>query len=243
MFIADIGYTQEVVGDHAVGSLEVTDHLRVPGHRQVRPSVLATLADVYTGVLASRQTAPLVALTLDLTVRTLGEGDDDRLEVDAWPLKVGRTTLVYESEFRASSTGELQAVSYVTFVASPRPEDVMAPAAERTVTTSTFDRPFAEALGARVADGVVEIGLRPYVEQSTGSMQGGVIALLAELAGESFLGAPVADLELRYLSSVRVGPGRTVTRGLDASTARVEVRDAGRDDRLCALAFVRTART
>jgi len=46
---------------------------------------------------------------------------------------------------------------------------------------------------------------------------------------------------VRYLSAVRVGPARTSAVALDASTARVEIRDAGNDDRLATLVIGRTA--
>lgn len=243
MFIADIGYTQEVDGDRSVGRLEVTDHLRIPGSGRPRPSVLATMADVHTGVLASRQTAPSVALTLDLAVWTLAESTSDWLEIEARPLKVGRTTLVYEAELREPTTGVVTTVSHVTFVASPRPQDVMPPARERPQAVSAMEKPFADALGAHaVSAGAVEASLEPYVSQSTGSMQGGVIALLAELAAESGSGAPVLDLDVRYLSSVRTGPARAVASPFGPGSSRVEVRDTGRDDRLCALAYARTGR-
>ncbi len=186
----------------------------------------------------------MVALTLDLTVRTVANPSSETsevVEIDARPRKVGRTTLFYEVEFRDPASGALTSVSHVTFVASPRPQDVMPPARPHARSTSALDQPFADALGARVLDaGVVEAELRPYVEQSTGSMQGGVIALLAEVAAESLAGAPVLDLDLRYLSSVRAGPARAVAHALDRVTSQVEIRDTGREDRLCALAVVRT---
>jgi len=45
---------------------------------------------------------------------------------------------------------------------------------------------------------------------------------------------------VRYLSAVRVGPARAVAEGLGPVT-RVEVRDAGNEDRLAAVAVVRFA--
>jgi acyl-coenzyme A thioesterase PaaI-like protein len=102
-------------------------------------------------------------------------------------------------------------------------------------------RPFAENVGARVVEpGVVEVDRRPYVMQPWGTVQGGVIALLGELAAESLMGGAVIDLDVRYLSAVRVGPARTSATAVGASTVRVEVRDAGSDDRLAALVVART---
>jgi hypothetical protein len=52
---------------------------------------------------------------------------------------------------------------------------------------SGLKRPYRDAAGVRVLDegaGVVEIELREYVRNSVGVLQGGMIAVLAEAAGE-----------------------------------------------------------
>jgi hypothetical protein len=57
------------------------------------------------------------------------------------------------------------------------------------------------------------------------------------------MGGAVIDLDVRYLSAVRVGPARTSATAVGGSTARVEVRDAGSDERLAALVVARTRPT
>ena len=52
-------------------------------------------------------------------------------------------------------------------------------------------------------------------------------------------GSVVTELDIRYLSAVRVGPARAVAVMVGATTARVEVRDAGNADRLTALVLAR----
>src|SRR5262249_19078294 len=71
MVITDIGFMHRGAGDDVVGELDVQPSLCIPGTSAVRPSVLATVADVLTGVLASVVTQPRVAMTADLTVQTL----------------------------------------------------------------------------------------------------------------------------------------------------------------------------
>jgi hypothetical protein len=126
------------------------------------------------------------------------------------------------------------AVSHATFVGSPRPGDILE--RDRLLVEparQALERPFPEALGAEVqAPGVVEMARVPYVQQPSGTIQGGAVALLGEVAATSLLGGRVVDLELRYLSAVRVGPAVTSTTALDATHARVEVRDAGNEGRL-----------
>jgi acyl-coenzyme A thioesterase PaaI-like protein len=67
------------------------------------------------------------------------------------------------------------------------------------------------------------------------------VALLGELAAESLTQRPVLDLDIRYLSAVRKGPGRATAVSLGGGLVRAEVRDVGMDNRLAALVTARVA--
>lgn len=235
MFIWDIGYEFDLDGHDGVGVFHVSDALRVPGSPLVRISVLATVADILTGTPASRAVEPAAALTVDLTMRTYRAPAADRLDMRGTIVKLGSRILVTEATFHEPGRTDADAVvasCTLGFTASPRPQDMFRHPEKRRIPVSrpNMNRPFAEQLGARVlAPGVVEIDRYPYVMQPYGTLQGGVVALLGELAGESVLGAPITGLEVRYLSAVRVGPARTTTTRVSPTTARVEVRDAGAD--------------
>jgi acyl-coenzyme A thioesterase PaaI-like protein len=109
-------------------------------------------------------------------------------------------------------------------------------------TPGMIELPFPEHVGASILEpGVVEMERTPFVVQAAGSLQGGAVALLGELAAESLTGSPVVDLDIRYLNSVRVGPGRATATLLGQGVVRVEVRDQGRDHRLTALVVARVA--
>ncbi len=241
MFIADIGFLHRGAGDGVVGELDVDPFLCIPGTSVVRPSVLATVADVLTGVLASTITKPRVALTADLTVHTLAGVNTDRLTMAGRLLKAGGTLVIGEVWFATAGRERPVALTEVSFIASPRPQDVIPlPVVDRDFNDGRFDRPVAEALGARVVTpGVVEMDRDPYVLQPAGTIQGGAVALVAELAAESLSGRGVADLQIRYLSAVRAGPARSSAHPLTADVVRVEVRDAGNHDRLTAVAVAR----
>jgi acyl-coenzyme A thioesterase PaaI-like protein len=89
--------------------------------------------------------------------------------------------------------------------------------------------------------GVVELHRRPDLTNGPdGTFQGGISALLGEVAAESLLqGAPgggrwaVERLDVRYLRGIRTGPARTRARRLGPdgghATVVVEVHDAGVD--------------
>ncbi len=83
---------------------------------------------------------------------------------------------------------------------------------------------------------MVDIEHRPCVGNGRGTLQGAMVALVAERACETLLGAEgtphvVTSIDLRYLSSMRVGPVRTTARVLrrhaDGAQLWVEVRDLG----------------
>jgi acyl-coenzyme A thioesterase PaaI-like protein len=240
MFLQDVGYTQEIEDGVSRGWLQVTDELRAPGSSQVRASVLATMSDVWTGALAGMACAPKLALTLDLTARIVGDVGGDRLDIVGHLLKQGRTTIVAETDFSDPATGAVVALSHATFVASPRPQDVIGPMVTARTSVNALDRPLAQELGIHVlSPGVVEVERGPYVNQPSGTLQGGVVAVLAELAAESLTGGRVVELEVRYLSAIRVGPARTSAVALDDRTVRVEIRDPSNDDRLTTLVMAR----
>jgi uncharacterized protein (TIGR00369 family) len=112
-----------------------------------------------------------------------------------------------------------------------------------------------EALPVTVSDGPagrVSIPARPYLHNSFGAVQGGVVALVAEAAGAEALGAAqgrdasdmmVTDLQIAYLALGKVGPivssARVLATGNDAGAgAVVELFDAGAGHRLTTVANV-----
>ena len=114
-------------------------------------------------------------------------------------------------------------------------------------------RPLDEEVGVAVLEasrGEVELRLRPAVLNAESTLQGALVALLVERAGEvlaeSRLGAParVSEMDLRYLSAARTGPVRSRAAFIGEpgdGMLRVELRDAGRDDRLTTTALLRVA--
>jgi len=76
-------------------------------------------------------------------------------------------------------------------------------------------------------------------------MQGGVVVALATQSAEAIVGSALGlsvttrNLTARYLAMARVGPLRSeaeiVRADGDSAVVRIELRDAGQDDRLCTL--------
>jgi acyl-coenzyme A thioesterase PaaI-like protein len=240
-FIAELGLSQEFQRDRVVGSFEAVPELCAPGRPTVRTAVLLTIADMAAGSISSAATAPRICLTLDLSVRVLGPAVG-HIDVESRVLKSGKNTTVAETLFRCGQ--DVVALSLSTFVASPRPGDVMEvpPLSFRRYGPSVLQAPLAEQVGSRlVAPGVAEIDRAPYVMNPAGTVQGGIVALLAELATESLPGVSgvVNELDVRYLSATRVGPARATAVEVGDRTARVELHDPGNGDRLTAVVLAR----
>ncbi len=245
VFFQDPPLSYHVQGDSVVGELQIDDTLRAPESWRIRSSVLAAVGDQVTGILAAQRTDPATALTSDLALVT---ADDmiatarrtERFSVTSQILKAGRSLIVCECRFgNAGAEGPL-AICEATFVASPRGQDLTAlPSLYQSSRPRAHRLPFERQLGARiVAAGMAEVDLVPYVLQSTGALQGGVLALLAELAAESLTGRLVTDLHVRYLRALRVGPARATAQRFGRYAALVEVRDA--DGRVTTVVIART---
>jgi acyl-coenzyme A thioesterase PaaI-like protein len=244
MFVNEIPFWFEISEDGAdmIGEARINDALRFPGSGLPRTSVLATIADCVAGLPAWVATAPRLALTLDIVVHNVAQRCGDRLEIAGEILRAGRSTVSGEVRFSDLESKALVAVSYLTFMVSPRPQDQASSLQSGMRTTGSLMTPFPEFLGVRtIAPGVTEIDLVPFVMQASQTLQGGVYGVLAEVATRSLTEGSVLDLDIRYLNAVRVGPARAIATLLGENLIRVEVRDRGNDDRLASLILVRTA--
>jgi acyl-coenzyme A thioesterase PaaI-like protein len=254
-FTSELGLTFEVNEGRTQGWATVVPELCVPGTDFPRPSVLLTFADIASGMIATELSPERVPVTVDLGVRILAPPGLGPIELSATMLKTGRSTMVAETTFASPRSPVPWAVAVATFMASPREVDVFDNSPVRAPRLSreslpTLPAPLAERVGVRlVAPGHAELEHRHELSNATNTIQGGLIALVAEVASESMAEATdvgrcvVHDLDVRYLRAARVGPAFTVGRLLHhrghEATARVEVRDRGADDRLVALVTTR----
>ena len=185
---------------------------------------------------------PRLAVTLDMVVRIVADGMGPELDITSDLLKKGRNTVASEVRFTDAGTDRLVALAYLTFMTSARPEDLSPPVPDGMVCRGSLPVGFPERVGIRtIAPGITELDRRPFVEQASGSLQGGMVTLLAETATESLTGRPVVELDARFFTGVRVGPGQASAESVGDGLVRVEVRDVGNDGRLAALVTTRVA--
>lgn len=241
--LTELGFGVRSAGGELHGTAQVTPFMHVPGTPCLRTSILASWADMLGGLLAVRSMTPRVPVTLDLDVHLAR-----RAPAAGQVLAVGRTVKPGRSVFVAridflDASGARFGFAAASFMAAPDASlrlpdrlsiDMPAPDGRLVV-------PLADRAGCkRVAPGVAELPRSDDGLNSSNTLHGGLIALAAEEAVLSLApGTTVCSLALRYLQPVRTGPA-VATASIDAGLGQVELRDAGRGDRL---AMTGTART
>lgn len=255
--------------------LALTPYPEVCRHGQLRATVVAAAIDL-VGSLFTREVAGTdILFTTDLSVRMPVHSRPARLVAHGRILRSGRSGVTTAVELceaaggagsgasggltppAAAAPGPLWAYGETSFARVPRAADSKVTAAQlalpQVFASHPLARPLEEEVGVEVRDaarGEVELPLRGAVLNTEGTLQGALVALLVERAGEvlaeSRLGGPqrVVALDLRYLTTARVGPVRSRAAFIGAPEdgwLRVELRDTGRDDRVTATALLAVA--
>jgi acyl-coenzyme A thioesterase PaaI-like protein len=243
--LVDLGFAVTRAGDAVHGSAEVVPEMWAPGSASVRTSILATWVDHVSGLAAMEALAPRVPVTLELDLHVYGTAPaGGQVQAEARVLKAGRSVVVCGVDL-SGEDGEPVALGTASFMAAPDPGlrmpghislDAMA------IRRGRLDRPFAERAGCeRRGPGVAVLARSDGSLNASGSVNGWLIALAVEEAALSLTpGATLSSLALRYLRPVRVGPA-VATAEVRAGLGRVEVRDAGGDDRPAVTATTRAA--
>lgn len=217
-------------------------------HGGVRAGIVATGVDVVAAIVALRSLAPDWLATTELSLWTRETRQTGPVAGEARLLRGGRSNAVIEVNLVDEGADRRPlALAVAVFARIQRPDAAATFAddsGERVVVAfggdgSDLSRPFVDGLGVSVRDagaGVVELPRDDYTINSFGSLQGGMVALLVELAVEAASGArgtatSVRDLSIHYLKSGLSGPYRTRAALLrddgDQSLWRVAVEDVG----------------
>lgn len=241
--LSELGFDVRYVGSDLEGTASVVPELSAPDSPHLRTSVLAIWADHLTGILAARAMERRVPVTLELDVNLFqpapGSGT---VRGTARMLKAGRSVLVAGVEF-VSERGDPVGFGAASFTASPDPGlslplklnfDGAAPARRLSVS-------LAERSGCRIQEpGMAVLPRSDDGLNSSNTVNGGLIALAVEEASLSLTpGSTLCSLALRYMRPVRVGPV-VATAEVRSGLGRVEVRDAGNENRLSCLATTRS---
>ena len=222
--------------------------------------IMATLVDVLGGVLAINAFHPDWLATSSLSLYSISRITAGEVKVTGSVLQAGKTTAVMEVQIYnkaedAKGSKILAGSGIMTFsrlnLGSNTPvkrekskdieiEPIVFAAQGPGLTQHFLDKVDTKILNE--AGGEVEAAMNNYIRNSSGSLHGGMIALLGDMAGQLAARAATgktmvtSDLSIHYLCQGRIGPFRTKTavrrQEADAALTRVELFDCGDDNRL-----------
>ena len=241
----DLGFDVAAVEGGMRGSARVVPQMWVPGTEILRTSILAAWADMVAGYLAIGLFDPGVPVTLDLDVQLYRPPIGcDEVRMVGRIEKSGRSVSVLSIEI-LDARGTHLGFAGATFMAAPNPSLRM-PTVVRDdgllrPHRSALEVPFAERAGCeRVGPGVAVIPMRPDGLNASGTLNGGLLALVIEEAVLSLAAdATLSSLSMRYVRPVRLGPALAEAEE-HGGLSRIVVRDTGRDDLLAVVATART---
>ncbi|MFO0691200.1 MAG: hypothetical protein U0900_21050 [Myxococcota bacterium] len=225
-----------------------------------RVGVVAVIADMIAGQTAIREVAPSWIATSNLGLQVAELPTTGHLVARPRVLRKGNTTIVIEVSIDHAESGRPVGLSTLGFSILPR-RNAMQAAIQQARDSGgdglyapqggSFSKPLLEAMGIRFdADdpGVAEVAVDPYLQNTLGALQGGVVAIFAEATAErlaaSRLGSPVRvrGIELQYLKLGRKGPiqarARELARTPGGAIVRVELFDRGDGDPLLTVVTV-----
>lgn len=239
--------------------LALTAQPEVLHHGVVRASVLAYAVDACAGI-AVDDDPEVWTLTTDLSIRMRPIPAPETAEATCAIVRRGRRSVTSTFDV-VGGDGTPVAGGAIGFAAVPRREDDPPKphfppevAAQLFNGQSTLTEPLREAAGIEVLDaanGVVEVAVTPELRNPAGTLQGAMVALIAEVAAEELAATRadgpmvVTELDLRYLAQAPIGPVRTRTRPLGPAAddpMQIELIDTS-VDRVTTLVYARATAT
>jgi uncharacterized protein (TIGR00369 family) len=223
--------------------------------------LLATLVDVLGGVIAIPAVSPDWISTSNLSIHTTRQMLSGRVSAEGHVLRAGRTSVVIGVDIQAEKTGvprKMTPAGYAMITYSRLPGNKTElrmkttenprEAVRFSLKGTGLDKPFVQKAGIRILDraaGTLVLKMNDYVRNSLGSLQGGMTAFLADLAGQyaarEATGKPgqTRDLVIHYMSPGMTGPFLTTAEVLrmdhHSVLTRIRVLDQGNNHRLMAV--------
>jgi acyl-coenzyme A thioesterase PaaI-like protein len=227
--------------------LELRPRPETQHHGIVRASVLSFVIDVVAAIPLD-QDADVWTLTSDMSVRMRPMTAPERIDATSRVLRQGWRSATCLVELRTDQGAPI-ATGAIGFTKIPRkatdPAKPNVPFGQLPLIfrdPTALTRPLREEAGIEVLDGsagIVQVELTPHLRNPAGTLQGAMVALVAEAAAEDLIATRfevpvvVTDLDLRYLRKTQMGPVRTrsrlLGRGSDAPV-QVELIDMSTDE-------------
>lgn len=180
---------------------------------------LVPIVDLLAGVRVTEVAAGDWLATSDLWLNERTPMGTGPIELTTRLLRAGKRTAVTAVEVEAGGVGVASATVEFTRIRreTSAPQTAGSGGRDRWTRLGSgpiLDHPLEAACGFVVAEpgrGRVDLPNGPFVANSTGTLQGGAVALLADVAAADLVGpgARTVDLAYRFLAPTGAGPART----------------------------------
>ncbi len=230
--------------------------------------VLATLVDVVGGILAVQAISPDWLSTANMSLITTGDITSGNVSGQGRVLRCGRTSVVVEVDLfneienpaESTISAGLALITYSRLPGNQRELQIKSDGSRNQAVHfalggSPLNQPLADKVGIHILDpagGKLGLNMTTCVRNSLNSLQGGIIAFLADLAGQLALSTThgrdwqTRDLTIHYMTPGIKGPFETTSEILRAdnhgAVMRIKVHDRGDKDRLMAVIFTSCVR-
>jgi acyl-coenzyme A thioesterase PaaI-like protein len=246
-FVGYLGLEMWHQDGRTCGRAIIRPEMWATGTRRPRLGLLFTLADILGGSPPTGALTPTVDLRFQLLTAAPSAGE---ILMEARPLKIGRRLWTGEVLFRTPRTADLFARCEFSFLNqgfADMPGGLRPPGRRDGPVSPLPAASFDELFRMRMLDdGTTEMDPHIAVRNGVvGTIQGGAQATMVEVAAERALADRgrflVADLQVRYLSTLKTGPAVARPEVLPGDelrpVVRVSITDGGADDRLVSTAI------
>ena len=225
-------------------------------------AVIAYLVDSSVGMAAGFAALPQWVVTADIDLHLVARATTGPLRADSRVVRAGTRQVLADCTVHDEGSGAVVATATANHsVLSPEraaPMSVPPPgeifrhrrAGEQGPSGPLSGEhgprpPLLERYGVRPVPAVVgaaELDITGPARNPWGILHGSLFALVVEAAMASAQPqARIDDLIIRFVAPARIGPARAQATQVDGNLWRIDVRDAGNDNRVCATSFARVS--
>ena len=215
--------------------------------------VIAYLVDSAVGMAAGFAALPQWVVTADLDLHLVALATVGPLRADSRVVRAGSRQVLADCTVYDEGAGVVVASATANHsVLSPeRAAPMSVPPVDEIFRhppasgplSGQLRQPLLERYGIHAVDGgAAELDITGPARNPWGILHGSLFALLTEVALASAQpAARIDDLIVRFVAPARVGPARAQATYISGNLWRVDVRDMGNDDRVCATSFARVS--
>lgn len=226
-------------------------------------AVIAYLVDSSVGMAAGFAALPQWVVTADIDLHLVARATTGPLRADSRVVRAGTRQVLADCTVYDEGAGAVVATATANHsvlsperaapMSVPPPDEIFrhqrtgqGPSGPLSGEHGPSSRPsLVERYGVRTVPGVTgaaEVDITGPARNPWGILHGSLFALVVEAAMASAQPrARIDDLIVRFVAPARVGPARAQATNASGNLWRVDVRDVGNDDRVCATSFARVS--